>query len=62
MNKRRLAARAGMILEDLIRGKTNFIQSEFMQMRVSEEDLRAVKKAADTLSWNCKRSLELHGC
>ena len=59
MNKRRLAARAGLILEDLVKGRTNFVQVEFARSRLTEEDLRDIKRAADALSWNCKRALEL---
>jgi len=59
MNKRRLAARAGLILEDLVKGRTNFVQQEFARSRLTQEELRKIKRASDTLSWNCKQALEL---
>ena len=59
MNKRRLARLAGLILEDLVKGEPTYVQVEFMRANLSEEDLQRIKRAADTLSRHCKRSLGL---
>lgn len=59
MTDKRFARHASIMLEELLRGKTNFVQQDFIDLKPTYEQLDKLQRTAATLAFECRRAMEL---